>query len=293
MANDNGIAEKKLLHDYHAAFYKLFHLPLDWLKPDDRAFTVCGKEHCNALCARIMEAPTGARKCAALAHARVTEAKRTGEPVLNRCHAGFYDALIPIFTHGEYVGSLCIGQFLTKTPDDADLVQIQQELDFLNLDLAELREYCRKTRVLTPDELEGLIALVRMLGEYICESYDRMRFLDSISRTDPVKAAEKYIQLHYSKILTVGGIARSVGMSPSYFLHKFSEQTGLSPIAYLNSFRVEKACELLKNSSLDIAEIARSCGFRSVPHFNRMFRQLKARTPREYRLSKRSAASLQ
>ena len=113
----NDLVRKKLLHNYHDAFYKLFHLPLDFMAPDNKTFTICGKSHCNALCARIMESEQGSNLCAALVPRRVAEAKRTGKPVIKACHAGFYDALIPIFVENEYMGSLCVGQFLKEKPE--------------------------------------------------------------------------------------------------------------------------------------------------------------------------------
>ena len=44
MMDSSDLAEKKILHLYHSAFYKLFHVPLDWIKPNNKTFTVCGKD---------------------------------------------------------------------------------------------------------------------------------------------------------------------------------------------------------------------------------------------------------
>ena len=279
----NDLARKKLLHNYHDAFYKLFHLPLDFMAPDNTTFTICGKSHCNALCARIMENEHGAARCAALVPRRVAEAKRTGKPVIKACHAGFYDALIPIFVNKEYMGSLCVGQFLKKQPDAETLKKIRQELDFLKLSPGELEEYYSKTRILSEEESEGLIELVQMLGEYICESYSKLRFFESMRASDPIRAAEQYIKSHYAKNLSVDGIARSVGMSKSYFLHKFTEQTGSSPIAYLNSYRLLQASEMLKGTNVPISEIAYTCGFHTLSHFNKQFKKQFQLSPRAYR----------
>jgi transcriptional regulator GlxA family with amidase domain len=49
---------------------------------------------------------------------------------------------------------------------------------------------------------------------------------------------------------------------------------------------VEKAEELLANTTLDITEIALKTGFQSIPHFNRIFRKISKTSPREYRNSK-------
>ena len=291
MAQTGDIAGKKLLHNYHEAFYKLFHLPLDYLAPDNRNFTICGKAHCNALCAKIMESETGAALCATLTRQRIAEAKRTRRPVVNRCHAGFFDALIPIFADGDYMGSLCIGQFLRRSPDEAEVAAIRKDLAFLEFEPGELENYCRNTRIMNDEEVDGLVELVQMLGEYICESHMRLRFLESMRSSDPVRTAEQYIQRHYAKHLTVDGIARSVGMSKSYFMHKFTEQNGTSPIAYLNSFRVTQAAGMLTGTKIPISEVAYQCGFQTLSHFNRQFRKVFGESPRRFRNANRRAGS--
>ncbi len=281
--SDDQLTSKRLLYDYHAAFYKLMHLPLDWMPPTDRTFTVCGKEHCNPLCARIMETFEGATLCTKLSRERARQARETGRTVEGECHAGLYDALIPIQVDGEYLGALCIGQYMLEAPTEEKLKRIAERLSFLHLAPGELWEYFRHTRVLTAEEHEGLLDLVRMLGQYICESRGRLRFLESLAGSDPIKAAERYIQAHFDQRLTVDGIARSVGMSKSNFLHRFAEQTGTSPLAYLNSYRVERAIELLRATRLPVAEIAAACGFRSISPFNRQFRKVTGKAPGDYR----------
>jgi AraC-like DNA-binding protein len=210
-------------------------------------------------------------------------AQRTGKPVIKACHAGFYDALIPIFVENEYMGSLCVGQFLKEKPEREKLESIRRELDFLDLSIEELEEYCARTRVLTEEETEGLIELVQMLGEYICETYPKLRFFESMRPSDPIHLAEQYIKRHYAKNLSVDGIARSVGMSKSYFLHKFTEQTGTSPIAYLNSYRILQAAEMLKTTDASVLETALSCGFQNVSYFIQVFKRKYGTTPHKFK----------
>ncbi len=277
------ITEKKLLHDYHAAFYKLFHVPLDWVGPNMRTFTICGKEHCNPLCLRIMASQQGARLCAELGKQSFETAKNTRKPVIHQCHAGFYDVTIPIFSGDQYVGSLCIGQYRGKRVNRKELEKVREQLHFLNISSGELEEYYRQAHRFSREEMEGLISLVQMIGEYLCDSYGRIQFMESVNRTDPVRAAELYIQKHYTKKLTIASIARSIGLSKSYFQHKFTDQTGMSPIHYLNKYRVERAAELLKNTDLTVGEIAMICGFGSVTMLFRHFSKIKSMTPKEFR----------
>lgn len=277
------ITEKKLLHNYHSAFYKLFHVPLDWVGPNLRTFTICGREHCNPLCLRILDNEQGAQLCASLEKNTMELAKTTRKPVIHQCHAGFYDVTIPIFSGNQYIGSLCIGQYLGGKVTEKTLKKAREQLHFLNISTSELKKYYRQTHRFTREEMDGLIELVQMIGEYICDSYGRIQFMESVNRTNPVQAAELHIQKHYAKKLSVTSIARSIGLSKSYFQHKFIAQTGMSPIQYLNNYRAEKASELLAETNLTIGEIATVCGFGSTTMFIRHFSKIKTMTPKAFR----------
>ncbi|OQA80664.1 MAG: HTH-type transcriptional activator RhaS [Lentisphaerae bacterium ADurb.Bin242] len=281
------LSEKKLLYLYHSAFFKLFHIPLDWVKPNNKTFTVCGKEHCHPLCACIMEHAAGARLCEALTAERIQECRKTRRALLTQCHAGLYDLLIPIFDEDDYLGCLCAGQFILRMPSTEEWTVIHRRLSFLAVPEEKLLAFYKNTPVFSEEQIEGLKELLFLIIGYICETYGKSKFLESASHSSKIATAEVYIQKHYTRKLTVGGIARSVGMSESYFLHEFSKQTGSSPIVYLNSYRIARAVELLRGSNLNISEAAFSCGFQSVSHFNRIFRRITGKTPGDFRIGSR------
>ncbi|MBR4221360.1 MAG: PocR ligand-binding domain-containing protein [Victivallales bacterium] len=277
------LSEKAFLFDYHDAFYKIFHLPLDWIPTDNSTFTICGKSHCNALCNCIMESEEGMRLCSELLEKRVETARRTGKPVVTSCHAGFYDAVIPITINNVYLGSLCLGQFLKSKPTARQIQQVKKRLGFLKLRPGALERFYKETRILGKSELEGLIELLQMLGSYICETYNHRQFLASFQQSDPITEATKYIQNHYAQSITIDGLAHVVCMSKSNFIHRFSEQVGYSPLVYLNRYRISQACEMLQKSKMTIAQIAEACGFSNITHFNRLFKRYMGETPMEYR----------
>jgi transcriptional regulator GlxA family with amidase domain len=101
------------------------------------------------------------------------------------------------------------------------------------------------------------------------------------------------VEKRYQQKITVSDVANHVYLSPSHFSHLFKKETGLSLVQYLNTYRVEKAEDLLKDTSLDITEIAVKVGFQSIPHFNRIFRKISKTSPRDYRNSKADNASNQ
>ena len=277
------LSEKAFLFNYHEAFYKLFHLPLDWIPPDNQTFTVCGKSHCNALCCCIMESEEGARLCRELTEKRIKEAIRTGKPVITSCHAGFCDGIIPIVSDQGYLGSLCFGQFLKRRPTTRQMARVEKRLSFLNLPPGALASYYKETRILSKSEIEGLVELMQMLGTFINLTYGRRQFLASIRQSDPITEATKYIQNHYPQSLTLDGLARAVCLSKSRFLHRFSEQVGYSPIVYLNRYRITQAADMLVKSKISIAQIADLCGFSNLSLFNRLFKRYTGKTPTEMR----------
>ena len=277
----DDLREKAFLFNYHEAFYKIFHLPLDWIPTDNSTFTVCGRAHCNSLCCRIMESVEGVRLCRELTEKRVEKARTTGKPVVTSCHAGFYDAVIPIFINNVYLGSLCFGQFLRRKPTTLQIRQVEKRLGFLNLRPGTLARFYKGTRILSKSEVDGLIELLQMLGTYICETYSHREFLASFRQSDPITEATQYIQNHYAQSLTVDGLAHLVCMSKSNFIHRFTQQTGYPPIVYLNRYRIRQASEMLQKSKMNISEIAMQCGFSSITHFNRLFKRYIGKTPME------------
>ena len=276
---EQKLQEKTLLYKYHQVFYKIFKLPLDWMPPDNQTFTICGKAHCNALCTRIMESDIGAKCCQELEKKRVETASATGQPVIDCCHAGFCDVTIPIIIDGLYHGSLCCGQYLSKLPSGNALRKLEKKLAFLELKKGELGKYYQKSRILTKDEEEGMIELMKLIAASIKNEYGRWLFLENIRQSDPITQATQYIQRHFARALTVEGLARSVGMSKSYFIHRFSQQTGYSPIEYLNRYRISQCEAMLRKSTMNVSQIAYICGFSNITFFNRLFRRYVGTTP--------------
>jgi YesN/AraC family two-component response regulator len=63
----------------------------------------------------------------------------------------------------------------------------------------------------------------------------------------------------------------------------FKEYFNTSPQNYLINFRINKACNLMKNPNLSIGEISRSVGYDDPFLFSKMFKKIKGIPPRIYR----------
>jgi len=97
-----------------------------------------------------------------------------------------------------------------------------------------------------------------------------------------------FIMDNYDNQLTQEQVAEYIKMTPSYFSKYFKKVTGQRFIEFVNSLRVNKACELLSHSELPITEICFQVGFNNIANFNRRFAVLKQMRPSEYRKIARS-----
>jgi YesN/AraC family two-component response regulator len=92
-----------------------------------------------------------------------------------------------------------------------------------------------------------------------------------------------HIKEHYMKDLTLDKLARMACMSRFRFCRSFKERFGQSFVSYINGIRANNAAELLKNTDLNIAEIAFHVGFKSAGHFCRVFKTVHKTSPSEFR----------
>jgi AraC-like DNA-binding protein/ABC-type glycerol-3-phosphate transport system substrate-binding protein len=95
--------------------------------------------------------------------------------------------------------------------------------------------------------------------------------------------AIEIIQANLEKPITVGALARQLEITPEHFIRLFKRHTKQTPLQYVNKSKMDRAKILLKESRLNIGEIAYRLGYKSHDHFSRLFRQIVKRSPKEYR----------
>ncbi|WP_074042257.1 AraC family transcriptional regulator [Desnuesiella massiliensis] len=98
-----------------------------------------------------------------------------------------------------------------------------------------------------------------------------------------IQKALEYIEMNYSRNITVKNIAEHIGLNRSYFSSLFKASLNISPENFLIQYRVNKACELLKqNKNLRIADVSRSVGYTDQLAFSKTFKKVKGYSPSEY-----------
>ncbi|MDF2503531.1 AraC family transcriptional regulator [Clostridium sp.] len=130
--------------------------------------------------------------------------------------------------------------------------------------------------------LQGLLSI--FLSELIEKSPDS-KIIDSNYKELYIKKTLDFIETNFSRNITVPEMAKNIGLNKNYFSNFFKENIGISPQQYLIQFRMNKACELMKNSTLTISDISRSVGYNDPLGFSKIFKKAMGISPKAYRES--------
>jgi len=112
----------------------------------------------------------------------------------------------------------------------------------------------------------------------------RVKKEKGIQRSKLIENIQHYIMENYKDPnLGLASISIEFGISEGYVSTLFKEQTEINFTEYVESIRLKKACELLKESKSTIEEIAAMIGYNSVHSFRRAFKRVHGMSPRDYR----------
>ena len=98
-----------------------------------------------------------------------------------------------------------------------------------------------------------------------------------------IRELQDWIAEHLDADLSVPGLAERTFMSPRNFARVFAAEVGVTPAAYIEGVRVERARALLETTVLQLEEIAQRCGFGTVETMRRAFGRRLHVSPGEYR----------
>lgn len=93
----------------------------------------------------------------------------------------------------------------------------------------------------------------------------------------------QYLRENYSKKVTIEELSNNFFLSKSYLSSLFKKATGSGVVEYLQHIRIERACELLTNTTLSITEISTQVGYTDYRFFNKSFKKITGVTAHEYR----------
>ncbi len=180
------------------------------------------------------------------------------------------------FLHGDEEGSFPVINFFTLEPLCREVTAIPlQSAEFLMGSF---------------EELQRLLAVGTDRARILSVFYGMLSYLSPRAEVDRLLApALRYIDAHYrSSELTNADLAGVCKISEVYFRKLFRSCMGISPKQYVLSLRLQRAKQLLAEGKEKVCAVASECGFESVAHFSRSFREQVGMTPVDYRRKNQS-----
>ena len=91
------------------------------------------------------------------------------------------------------------------------------------------------------------------------------------------------LESRFREAWTLSTLGEEVGLSRGRLAALFSREAGSSMHKFLTKVRVRNAEALLARSDLPVGDIALDCGFATIQHFSRVFKEVRGQTPIEFR----------
>ncbi|HZV64096.1 MAG TPA: helix-turn-helix transcriptional regulator [Telluria sp.] len=114
---------------------------------------------------------------------------------------------------------------------------------------------------------------------------------NSTGRRDALLRVTRHIRDNLTRDLNLVDAAAAAFLSPNYLAHLLKKELGKTFTDLVTERRMERAQELLANTSMRIGDVAHASGFSDEGYFARRFRQWYGTTPGLYRESVRAAVA--
>ncbi len=122
--------------------------------------------------------------------------------------------------------------------------------------------------------------------ERIRDKHDRQRvpLIQRIGTSQPKLAeAVSLMEANIEEPMTLDELSHHIGLSRRQLERLFKKYLNCVPTRYYLELRLERARQLLLQTSMPIVDIALACGFISAPHFSKCYRDIYSLPPRDER----------
>jgi len=265
---------------FSAILTRLMGVPMSLHSPSSDLRITYGGEIRNPLCRIIRSTGIGAKRCTVCdsGHSRMAGVRR--KALLYKCHAGFFDMIIPIFVRGCHVANILSGQILAEPPSEEGFAKMKKRLVWLSSDDTTLRNAYFSAPYMPKEKVKHMMGLLEIFAVELCESLRHIRELESLLERVEIRKAKDYVESHFSDPnLGLVETAAFAGLSSAHFSHVFKRSTGTPFTRYVQQVRLAEAKRQLTHSEKSISEICFASGFNSLANFIRVFRTLEQLTP--------------
>ena len=182
------------------------------------------------------------------------------------CHAGLFDAAMPIIKDGVFAGIVLMGR--VKHSSDFDTSGLS----------AEVKEKYDAVPLFNDVQIASLGSLLPNI------LFESAIFIEYDSRLNEIA---EYVRNNLTERLSVEHICKKFLMSKNSLYASFREHFNTTVTEYITDARMERARSLLKETSAPVYEVAEAVGINNYTYFCKCFKKKEGVSPTEYRKASR------
>ena len=146
----------------------------------------------------------------------------------------------------------------------------------MDLSLYLVQKFCGR-----PAALESAKTMVLAMDRRTQTPYES--FLGTGDHGDRIiTKAQDWLEKNTTRTIDYNGLAQTFRMSRRSLERRLKQATGITPLAYLQKLRVEKAKQMLEEGTHTFNEITYAAGYEDISFFRKIFVRLTGMRPREY-----------
>lgn len=185
-----------------------------------------------------------------------------------------------------------------RVKESLDIIELTRDTPVYHAKFKDMREYMMQEMLYLTEHGEAspfhLIGHLYLFFDAMLQSITKEQYNSGKRLQDYyIKEALTYIEQNFQNNITVEDIAKNCRLNRSYFGKIFKDSTGKTPQQFLLTYRMIKATELLKLTTLSIGEISKAVGYTNQLHFSRAFKNIYGVSPREWRIENSTYSLLQ
>ncbi len=280
------VSQLKDLHQFRADFELTTGLKLEFV--DDLGQSPSNVIPQSSLCNMLAKCDAGRRICQRTNSQLLAAAK--DHPACVTCDAGLHEVAVPVRISGIVVGYLKFVGVASQNYCDPDLHRIEHRLRKADVPLSmlDMKKSFSETRIVAPALLQAYLRILGIAAQQLALRMTAHLAHPSTSLPQIVERACRAIRRRaLTEDLHLEEVARECGVSASHLSRIFHHAAGLTFREYVARWRVEHAQRLLIASDQSITGIAYQSGFQSLSQFNRVFRAVYGKSPRQMRAERR------
>jgi len=210
--------------------------------------------------------------------------KQTHKSYIYKCHLGFTEAMVPIFTDDTFLLALMVGQCRNPHVSEDDYQELLRKIIRTDPGLAEcidhqkLRQKYNDMLAMSDERMQSVIYILEIFSTHITNN--QWIVYKNISRREQIV---RYIKQHYSENITIEDMAEELHLSRSHLSRIFKQILKSSFTECLHNERIEAAKQKLRETDMKITEISFDVGFSTPSYFMKIFKQKTGITPSMYR----------